>query len=75
MVFTFLQLAEHGMPNDMLNRRRVMRDTFVEFLATTLFVCNGTLSATSTQRTLVGSGATAGTRVLVLATRSFLFPI
>jgi hypothetical protein len=48
-MYTILELMQNAAPNDTSNRKRVIRDTFVEFVATTLFVFSGTLSAVSTQ--------------------------
>ena len=55
---TLLGFRKYGSPNDTSNGLRLMRDTVIEFIATTLFVFNGTLSATSTGRKMVGQGAT-----------------
>jgi glycerol uptake facilitator-like aquaporin len=57
MVLTLLELIKHGSPNDTSNRKRLIRDTLVELIATTVFVFNGTLSAVSTGRKLAGQGS------------------
>jgi hypothetical protein len=44
-MLTFLGLLNNPQPNDTSNVNRLMRDTFVEFLATTLFVFNGKMTA------------------------------
>jgi hypothetical protein len=56
MILSIGELIRHGSPDDTSNVKRLWRDTFVEFVATTLFVFNGTLSVTSTGRKLVGQG-------------------
>jgi len=53
---TILALFKTDAPDDTRNRKRLVRDSLVELLATTLFVCFGTLAAVSTGRNLVGSG-------------------
>lgn len=55
-MFALMQLVSLGSPNDTANTKRLARDTFVEFVATTLFIFAGTLSATSTGLKLVGMG-------------------
>ena len=68
MPLSILGLLKHGSPNDTANLKKLARDSFVEFLATTVFVFNGTLSATSTGRKLVGQGSTEDVaRVLPIA--------
>jgi len=54
MVLVLMQIASLGFPNDTSNTKRLLRDTFVEFVATTLFIFAGTLSAASTGYKLVG---------------------
>lgn len=56
MVLALMQIASLGFPNDTSNTKRLLRDTFVEFVATTLFIFAGTLSATSTGHKLAGMG-------------------
>lgn len=46
-------------PNDFSNGKRVVRDTLVEFMATTVFVCFGTLAAVSTGTKLVAEDQVA----------------
>lgn len=53
-MLTLLELLKHGLPNDTGNTKRLVRDSLVELLATTVFVFNGTLSAVSTGRKLAG---------------------
>ena len=53
---TILALFKNPTIDDTSNRKRLVRDTLVEGLATTVFVYFGTLSAVSTGRKLVGSG-------------------
>jgi glycerol uptake facilitator-like aquaporin len=53
---TLIALWKNEAPDDMGNRKRVIRDTLIEFGATTLFVYFGTLSAVSTGRKLAGQG-------------------
>lgn len=48
------ELVSLGSPNDTANTKRLMRDTFVEFVATSMFIWAGTLSAASTNLRLVG---------------------
>jgi MIP family channel proteins len=55
-------------PDDTSNSKRLIRDSLVEFLATTVFVYAGTLSALSTGRTLVGQGGSEDVaRILPIA--------
>lgn len=51
-----LALLSKEAPKDTSNRKRLVRDTLIEFLATTVFVYFGTLSAVSTGRKLAGQG-------------------
>lgn len=68
MPLAILGLLKHGSPNDTANLKKLARDSFVEFLATTVFVFNGTLGATSTGKKLVGQGATEDVgRILPIA--------
>jgi MIP family channel proteins len=53
---TIIALFKHPTVDDTSNRKRLVRDTLVEGLATTVFVYFGTLSAVSTGLKLVGSG-------------------
>ena len=46
-------------PDDTSNRPRLVRDTLVEFVATTLFIYGGTLGAVSTGQKLNGQGNVA----------------
>ena len=48
-----LNLMHNPAPDDWSNKKRVVRDTMIEFMATTVFVCFGTLSAVSTGAKLV----------------------
>ena len=56
MILTLSNLIRYGSPNDTSNVKRLARDTFVEFVATTLFVFAGVLSAVSTGKKLAGQG-------------------
>ena len=68
MPLAILGLLKYGSPNDTANQKKLFRDAFVEFLATTVFVFNGTLAACSTGTKLVGQGATEDVaRVLPIA--------
>lgn len=53
---TIIALFKNEAPDDTSNRKRLVRDTLVEFLATTVFVYFGTFAAVSTGKKLVGSG-------------------
>ncbi|CAB9525932.1 Lens fiber major intrinsic protein [Seminavis robusta] len=69
MVLALLGILKHGQPNDTFNTKRLFRDAFVEFVATTLFIFSGTLSASSTGKKLaLGQGAAEDVgRVLPIA--------
>ena len=54
-----LDLMRNGSPDDTSNKTRLVRDTLVEFVATTLFVYGGTLGAVSTGQKLNGQGNVA----------------
>jgi len=53
---TIIDIIKKEVPKDFSNKKRVMRDSVVELIATTLFVYAGTLSAVSTGVKLVGQG-------------------
>lgn len=53
---TIAAIFRNQAPDDTSNRKRLIRDTLIEGLATTLFVFFGTFSVISTGRKLVGSG-------------------
>jgi len=55
-MYSLLNLMNTTSPDDTSNRKRLVRDTLLEFMATTLFVFAGTLGAASTGRQLVGEG-------------------
>ena len=54
-----LDLMRNGSPDDTSNKTRLVRDSLVEFVATTLFVYGGTLGAVSTGQKLNGQGNVA----------------
>jgi len=53
---TLIDLWNKEPVDDMSNRKRVLRDSLVELMATAVFVYAGTLSVVSTGRKLVGQG-------------------
>jgi hypothetical protein len=56
MPLAIVNLFNTPAPDDMSNKKRLMRDTLIEFLATTVFVWAGTLSAVATGDALSGRG-------------------
>ena len=53
---TILNIMHTDAPDDMANRKLLIRDTLVEFVSTSIFVYFGTLSVVSTGTLLVESG-------------------